>query len=733
MSNIFFTDDFKNNIIQSEGGIKFSLGGYVIIKDKKSFLKRSYEKDNFKTLKLKETLNNTEVIFKNEKSDEFSEKIFPLTYIPALEYENEDDFNFGSYLIKISGGMTTGKVDAIILLGNKNKENNEDIFFYKKFYIAAILYFNDGLEIKTNTSKRFNFIFSYTKNDAKFKISGDFYALNENLSKDDLKTDKIKTNIFLTNNNKKYKEFENSLILKNNLVLTDSKKQMYNVKSRLNIFDDFTHKPQILISYSEIDSENKKIENQNFGVYVKQNNISLNSFPSNKKGNTYEIFSFSDSKNVKISPETTNLFRYNSKETEISSSNNINQFFSEKDNISGTLNYFSLNNEENNLYNNNSINLIDSKNNSLENVEYTTIIDSNKNNFKDIRNSLIISNENTVYSGFNNGVVIGKNEYSFAAGDKNILIGFKGLNTKEMKNSIIFGDNSSVVENDKTKIIFSHGFFDSSEFKKNKFDFIDDYVDKKDVDVVKNDISKYMKRLNIFSVEEEAYIDKIHFNDFKNKDKFFEETKNSFAIRSLNKISDSERDSNLQECYFSSDSVYFPKKNFNKEKWKLKIKEIKDFVDGKFVNIDFNNLNKNNLNSTLNNFNKKEKSYYLLKLKGQQYDYNGKIKNIISNLYDLKGLRNAIKGQHGKIISDDGIFGNDNSDYVFYCINLKGSNLYLKGLRMYDDNGTKKFLYNTKCLGPKGTQRIIYKNLGSKNIYGIVNFNYSDGNDWIEE
>lgn len=147
---ITFTDVCKNKIIHAKGGINFALKGYA-------FYNGDFEND-LNTIKLTD-LNEDYVIYNEYKNGTaLKDKLFDMTYIPALEgkiinqTENGDDFigQFGTYDIALNKGLFKTlpvSFKYIILYGEELSENLKTLQSRNKFYVAAIIEYKDSFEV----------------------------------------------------------------------------------------------------------------------------------------------------------------------------------------------------------------------------------------------------------------------------------------------------------------------------------------------------------------------------------------------------------------------------------------------------------------------------------------------------------------------------------------------------------------------------------------------------------
>ena len=147
---ITFTDVCKNKIIHAKGGINFSLKGYA-------FYNGDFEND-LNTIKLTD-LNEDYVIYNEYKNGTtLKDKLFDMTYIPALEgkiinqTEEGDDFigQFGTYDIALNKGLFKRlpvSFKYIILYGEELSENLKTLQSRNKFYVAAIIEYKDSFEV----------------------------------------------------------------------------------------------------------------------------------------------------------------------------------------------------------------------------------------------------------------------------------------------------------------------------------------------------------------------------------------------------------------------------------------------------------------------------------------------------------------------------------------------------------------------------------------------------------
>lgn len=311
------------------------------------------------------------------------------------------------------------------------------------------------------------------------------------------------------------------------------------------------------------------------------------------------------------------------------------------------------------------------------------------------------------------------------------------------------------------------------------FDMYNDYINIHPDDNCNIGRGEYLKRMNIFSVENNGLLT-VHnnnYDDIPTSDVIHNLNRDFFAVRSWAKYDSlSERFANLQNCCYATDGIFFPKRTAHNEEWKLRLKELQYLITDSYIKTNASMLKTNALNQAIADF-YSNNTTYLLKLgpiisyaikgvwhkgqkgskgvKGQTKGTKGKKgmkglkglkgtkgskgwyeKIMITNKrykYTLADILLAVKNEYGQEIEDSGNLGKDTRTYTFYCLNEDSENdLYFKGVRIRQKkDGNYQTLNAVKGCKPYSIQRLVYKNNGYNGEYGIMNFNYSNNREFL--
>lgn len=312
------------------------------------------------------------------------------------------------------------------------------------------------------------------------------------------------------------------------------------------------------------------------------------------------------------------------------------------------------------------------------------------------------------------------------------------------------------------------GYFYKNLMKnQNLFDMYRDYIDVAPENNCDLNVGQYLKRMNLFSVENHGLL-MVHnnnYDDIPNSDVKHMITDDFFAVRAWAKYDSlSERFANLQNGCYSPDTIYFPKRTTHNEMWKLRIRELNDFMHDNYIKSNASMLKTDALDAAMDDFYKNNNAYMLklgpiityrwdtingvkgvektttgilgakglrgLKsLKGTN-GYKGKTLKITGMRYKyyIEDILKAIQAEYGKKISNNGSFGKNPETYTFYCVNGDTTeNLYFKGMRLRNmPNGNYQTLLSIATAKPTEVQRIMYMDNGYYGEYGVMNFNYSE-------
>lgn len=198
---IYLTDDFKNNTILAEKGIRCVLRGFALVNDSKHWLQKLHGVNKtsgnlyeFESITLEELQEHTTLVLDEDKNDpDILNNLFDITYEPCLELSTPDQMEckacggsgkdasgnpcpicdgdgwvyhqnekgtvlggekFGTYKIRINSMRNNktekgiqGTYQAIVLIGEKYTEDTVHVISKHKSYIGIIVYFDgSGLD-----------------------------------------------------------------------------------------------------------------------------------------------------------------------------------------------------------------------------------------------------------------------------------------------------------------------------------------------------------------------------------------------------------------------------------------------------------------------------------------------------------------------------------------------------------------------------------------------------------
>ncbi|MBO7691773.1 MAG: hypothetical protein J6T10_03965, partial [Methanobrevibacter sp.] len=166
---ITITNKCKEYVLNAEKGIKFQIKGYAFLLDRENILSQN----NLETIQLKDLYRrnpseNDELIVYDPTKDQSADilyKLFDTTYIPALEVNTSNAYTFGTYTFKVDqslnpyklGGFCASdynadKFDAILVIGQRFKEENYYVSALDKCFLAAIITNDDeGFQLEDLT------------------------------------------------------------------------------------------------------------------------------------------------------------------------------------------------------------------------------------------------------------------------------------------------------------------------------------------------------------------------------------------------------------------------------------------------------------------------------------------------------------------------------------------------------------------------------------------------------
>ena len=316
------------------------------------------------------------------------------------------------------------------------------------------------------------------------------------------------------------------------------------------------------------------------------------------------------------------------------------------------------------------------------------------------------------------------------------------------------------------------------------FNMYRDYVNIKPENNCDLDVGQYLKRMNLFSVENHGLLT-VHNNNYDevpDSNVVHQVAADFFAVRSWAKYDSlQERFANLQNGCYAPDAIYFTKRTAHNEEWKLRIRELDYLIHDSYIKTNASWLKTAALNQAISEFYKKNNTFTLrlgpiityawkgvkgskgakgtkgwkgrkgikgvtLGLKGKKgmkgmkglkgtKGYKGMTLQIVNKRYKyyIEDILAAVSTEFGKYISNNGNLGKNPETYTFYCINGDPTeNLYFKGVRLRKmANGNYQTLNAVKGIKPAEVQRIVYKDNGYYGEYGVMNFNYAYSNKFL--
>lgn len=316
------------------------------------------------------------------------------------------------------------------------------------------------------------------------------------------------------------------------------------------------------------------------------------------------------------------------------------------------------------------------------------------------------------------------------------------------------------------------------------FDMYRDYINIKPDNNCDLDVGQYLKRMNLFSVENHGML-MVHNNNYDEiPDSVVKHNlaDDFFAVRAWAQYDSlSDRFANLQQGCYSPEAIYFSKRTTHNEEWKLRIRELDYLIHDNYIKTNASMLKTAALNQAISEFYKNNNTFLLrlgpiityrweavkgskgakgtkgwkgrkgikgttLGMKGKKgmkglkglkgtKGYKGMTLKVVEKRYKyyIEDILKAVQTEFGKYISNNGNLGKNPETYTFYCINGDPSeNLYFKGVRLRKmANGNYQTLNAVKGIKPSQVQRIIYKDNGYYGEYGVMNFNYAYNNKFL--
>lgn len=365
---VCITNQCKQRILEND--LNFQVKGYVFLKDTDNLIKQT---EDVKTLTLNDFISSKCTIVYNK-----DHKYFDTAYIPNLEVQNENSYNFGSYSIKIDKGLDkenpnglSDKFDAILVIGEDIKINKEDelsISELNKQFLAAIITDTDGID--TNNQQTITIHLAIGENPVgdSPELSPKYTSLPIEMK--DTYTTKVNDYLFLTPNNgyeNSIKQFISNIcgesidgkFINSNISIADETDKISNIwnignsAGTVTIFskDGYNSnitKPQLMLTCSaEKDFATYYVNSINFKYSSKENTFSIGQDTGNENlqidilPEYYECLSISDYHFVKMGDgfmqnnyenieDTPKYFRLASISSTYSNSNDICEIRSKK-------------------------------------------------------------------------------------------------------------------------------------------------------------------------------------------------------------------------------------------------------------------------------------------------------------------------------------------------------------------------------------------------------------------
>lgn len=814
---VVFTKEFRNNAFLAENGIKFILHGFALLTE--------FDEENVPELRLQDIVENYDIITDERKNGtDLINKLFDVAYIPTLELKTETGDRFGGYKFRINKDLnseatskgtalsTNVDVKAIILVGETYTETNKYIETRNKSFLAAVLTPDgDNWNLSDGSSRVISLQLALGFNDlqeASTTASFDEECYSAKSGPHDQETVKVETqSMWLVPSasdrltpyrDKNYKDIVKRLGLApeyieqieylpytfNLVPVTDKNDAIYNINARFNIWDnhdDRCVKPQMILSYGADDNETGEI-----GVTVDPWFFALNE-KAGEGATRFDLFDRDD--------------KFSADNFDAPGSCRI---IGANDVLSAAVDNFLFNTKKNNL-NASASQFIEARNCSMTSADSVRLYNANGITGDDIagmyavnaRNEQYIkaknivsigadgkdpSNYNTLVEESNNLTMIGRNAWSTVRySDNAIFIGHKGLTSYSKHNKhtpVIFGKYNAcdpfvswgqISQNEIVAV--GDGFFNPGMITDDKtWDYIKMVTPLTDA----RDYADIIKRLNVFSIESHSWIRSIHYNDYddpilpdemdRSKATYADEL-DFFAVRSWHKDKDTPDGymANELQAMFTPDAIYYTKPHAHLEQWKMRFKEITNFLSDNYIGNSDITLETYGLDTAISKGIKGtniftlplEPKYHYRWTNGSRiidgytkglcgtYGVKGLIKQhqttrqnwdlkILEsdNVITLADLVRAVNAEYGRDIGYDGVNGKDSLTYSMLCYNTTNSNLYIKGIRLRKTNRGNQTLSLMKGVAPATTQRVIYQNNGQNAAFGAMNFDYAQGDSF---
>lgn len=594
-----------------------------------------------------------------------------------------------------------------------------------------------------------------------------------------------------------------------NLVpVTEKNDAIYNVNARFNIWDnhkDKCVKPQMILSYGE---QNDMFEHGEIGFTTDPLFFSMNEKASDGKTN-FDLFNREKFFAQSACDGKGNLRIIGDSDTYSASVDNF--MFKTYDNdlngVSGSNIIESRNcNIEDALY----VHLYNASNIDASGMYGANLVNSELGKHTNSRNTLGIGNHGRLGTKFyswlddaEDTVMIGPNQWTTSiSSDRTIFIGHKGLLAGNMRRPPYQPSGGASLANytpswaHHSTIIF--GKYNANDYRVEKSSGLwadDSYYDNKIVAVGdgfftpwylkdpdnydyyqmftvippengKDGMGQFFKRLNVFSVESNTYIPYVHFNSYDgydyNPSAHYAEEASFFAVRAMHTDKDTPAGyyANQLNALYSPDAIYYTKPHADNEQWKIRIKEMANFLSDSYLRDTNISLNTRDIDRALakgikgtNTFILPvEPKYHYRFTLGSRVD-EGYTKGLCGKFglkgvykkhsttraeWDLKILEkdnlitqgdlvNMVNAQFNRKIGFDGVNGKDKTNYMMICYNATNANVSIKGIRLRKFTNGYQTMTTIHSVMPAATERVIYMNNGEQGAFGTMNFNFSDG------
>ena len=817
---VFFTKEFRNNAFLAENGIKFILHGFALLtefdEENVSDLRLQDIVENYSII-TNERKNGTDLI-----DNLFDVAYIPTLELKTETGERFGGYKFrinkdlnSEATSKGTALSTNVDVKAIILVGESYTEESRFIKTKNKSFLAAVLTPDgDDWNLTDGKSRVINLQLSLGFNDVSEcskDASFDKECYSANSGPYDQETVQVETrSMWLVPSaseqltpyrDKSYNDIVKRLGLAQEFVeqieylpytfnlvpVTDKNDAIYNINARFNVWDDHKDrciKPQMLLSYGADDNQTGEI-----GVTVDKQFFAMNEKAG--EGTTrFDLFDRDD--------------YFTSEDFDAPGSCRI---IGANDILTSAVDNFFYNTKKNDLNASASI-FMHAGNNAFKTVEGANIYGADELTADKVSNMFIVNSRNEQYSDSQNVMSIGadgkdpSDYYTHINNSTNItLIGQNSWTTVYNSNDGIFIGHKGLTSYGKHRskqipVIF--GKYNANEcgspsfmpymFQNEMFAVGDGYFnpgmipDKDTFNYVSKmpsispltnarDYADFIKRLNVFSVESQSYIRDIHYNDYDDPELGEGINRRTattaspldfFSVRSWHNDKDTPSGylANELQTLFTPDAIYYTKPHAHLEQWKMRFKEIINFLSDNYIANSDVTLETYGLDTAISTGIKGtnvftlplEPKYHYRWTNGSQviegytmglcgtFGVKGLIKQqqTTRQNWDLKILESdnvitladivrAVNAEYGREIGYDGINGKDSIAYTMLCYNATNANVYIKGVRLRKTNKGNQTLSLMKGVAPAATQRVIYQNNGQNAAFGAMNFDYAQG------